>query len=89
MKVLRNGDGRKGWAKEYECTGAGNGNGGCGAILLVEEGDLYKTHSYDYGGGHDVYTTFKCPQCGNETDVKGVPSSVSVREHSRYDNSDK
>ena len=30
MKVIQKGDGRKGWAKEYKCTGAGNGNGGCG-----------------------------------------------------------
>lgn len=80
MKVIASGDGRKGWAKEFTCTGAGNGNGGCGARLLVEEGDLFKTHSYDYGGGHDVYVTFRCPECKNLTDVKGVPSSVNVRE---------
>jgi len=79
MKVISKGDGRSGWAKEFICTGAGNGNGGCGAKLLVEENDLYKTHNYDYGGGHDVYTTFKCPECNNETDVN-VPSSVNVRE---------
>jgi hypothetical protein len=79
MKVIQSGDGRKGWAKEFTCTGAGNGNGGCGAILLVEENDVYKTHYYDYGGGHDSYNTFKCPQCGNETDIT-VPSSVHVRE---------
>lgn len=79
MKVIQKGDGRKGWAKEFKCTGSGNGNGGCGATLLVEEGDLYRTHSYDYGGGHDVFTTFKCPECNQETDVS-VPSSVNVRE---------
>ena len=79
MKVVQKGDGRKCWAKEFTCTGAGNGNGGCGAILLVEENDLYRTHHYDYGGGHDVYTTFRCPECRNETDVS-VPSSVKVRE---------
>lgn len=77
MKVVSSGDGRKGWAKEFKCTGAGNGNGGCGAILLVERGDIYKTHSSDYGGGRDSYDTFKCPQCGNETDVTGVPSVPS------------
>lgn len=79
MKIIASGDGRKGWAQEFKCTGAGNGNGGCGATLLVEEGDLFRTHSYDYGGGHDVYTSFRCPECNNLTDVK-VPSSVNVRD---------
>jgi len=27
MKVIKKGNGQKGWAKELECTGAGNGNG--------------------------------------------------------------
>lgn len=87
MKVIQKGDGRKGWAKEYKCTGAGNGNGGCGAMLLVEQNDLYKTYHYDYGGGKDVYITFRCPECRNETDVKDVPSSVHVKENeqSQYD----
>jgi len=79
MKVVEQGDGRTGWAKEFKCTGAGNGNGGCGAILLVEGRDLYHTYHHDYGGGKDTYTTFTCPQCGNETDVTGVPSSANVR----------
>lgn len=79
MKVISKGDGRKGWAKEFKCTGGGNGNGGCGALLLVEQGDLFKTHSYDYGGGHDVYITFKCPECGRKTDVSGVPSDVKEK----------
>jgi hypothetical protein len=78
MKVIQEGDGRTGWAKEFECTGAGNGNGGCGAILLVEQGDLYHTYNHDYGGGKETFITFKCPECGNETDVKGVPSSISI-----------
>lgn len=90
MKVIKEGDGRKGWAKEFKCTGGGNGNGGCHAILLVEANDLYKTHNYDYGGGHDTFTTFECPLCHNETDVS-VPSSVEVREHkpSTYSEGDK
>lgn len=77
MKVLQSGDGRSGWAKEFTCTGGGNGGGGCGALLLVEESDLFTTHSYDYGGGHDVYITFKCPQCKCKTDVTGVPRHVT------------
>lgn len=46
-------------------------------LLLVEESDLFTTHSYDYGGGHDVYITFKCPQCKCKTDVTGVPRHVT------------
>jgi len=72
MKVLKPGRPQKGRAKEFKCTGKGNGGGGCGAQLLVCESDLYETHSYDYGGGHDVYTTFRCPECGVETDVKSL-----------------
>ncbi len=79
MKVISKGRKQKGWSKEFKCTGGGNGGGGCGATLLVEERDLYYTHHYDYGGGHDIYTTFTCQCCGVETDVK-VPSNVKIRD---------
>jgi hypothetical protein len=32
MKVIRPGDGRRGWARRFTCTGRGNG-GGCRAVL--------------------------------------------------------
>jgi hypothetical protein len=70
MKVIKKGREQKGWAKEFTCTGAGNGGGGCGAVLLVEQSDVYLTHHYDYGGGHDIYNTFRCTLCGVETDIK-------------------
>lgn len=66
MKVIEKG---KGWSMEQICTGNGNGGGGCGAKLLIERGDIYLTHSYDYGGGHDVFYTFMCPECGAKTDI--------------------
>ncbi len=66
MKVLEEGPG---WSMKQICTGKGNGGCGCGAKLLIERGDIYLTHSYDYGGGHDIYYTFRCPRCGVETDV--------------------
>ena len=75
MKIIKKGRPQKGWAQEFECTGKGNGGGGCGAVLLVEEGDLYETSSSHYDGSTEYYTTFKCAACGVETDVK-VPSNV-------------
>lgn len=76
MKVLKEGRAQRGWSKEATCTGAGNGNGGCGAKLLVEEGDLYETRSHHYDGSSESYVTFRCSACGVETDMGSVPSRV-------------
>lgn len=75
MKVLEKGPG---WNMEILCTGKCNGGGGCGARLLIERGDIYLTHSYDYTGGHDTYYTIRCPECGIETDLesKKLPSLI-------------
>lgn len=70
MKVLKPGRPQKGWSTKSKCTGAGNGNGGCGAELLVEEDDLFQTSSSHYDGSTDYYVTFKCPSCGVLTDIK-------------------
>lgn len=79
MKVLKPGREQQGWAREEICTGKGNGNGGCGAVLLVEEGDLFQTASHHYDGSSDYYTTFRCSACRVLTDIS-VPSGVKVRE---------
>lgn len=79
MKVLEPGRQQNGWATETNCTGNGNGGGGCGAKLLVEEGDLYKTHHYDYSGGHDTYITFRCSQCRVQTDINNVPFAIQAK----------
>ena len=79
MKVVKKGREQKGWASEFKCTGKGNGGGGCGAILLVEEGDLFQTVSDHYDGSTDYYTTFRCPCCKVKTDIN-PPPGVSVRE---------
>lgn len=78
MKVLKKGRPQKGWAKKSKCTGAGNGNGGCGAKLLIEEGDLFFTYSHHYDGSSETYITFKCPECTIKTDIKSsdVPGEV-------------
>lgn len=75
MKVIKKGRPQTGWAKEFTCTGRGNGDGGCGAILLVEIGDVFQTtssclHEVDY------YVTFRCPECKVLTDIPGAPAEV-------------
>ncbi|HEY3499498.1 MAG TPA: hypothetical protein VGK73_32635 [Polyangiaceae bacterium] len=78
MKVLKPGRKQKGWAAETECTGSGNGNGGCGAVLLVDASDLFRTWRHSYGEtSPDYYATFACPSCGVLTDVKGYPGHAS------------
>ena len=59
---------QKGWATKAKCTGAGNGNGGCGAELRVEYGDLYLTYSH-CRDETDTFVTFTCAACGVGTDL--------------------
>ena len=75
MKVLKTGDGRTGWSTKADCTGAGNGIGGCGAKLLVEQADLFTTASCARDET-TTYVTFMCCECGVETDVGNVPYHV-------------
>ena len=70
------------WPKVLLCTGNGNGGGGCGSVLLLEEGDLFETvhrfSGYFIGlvqdgvmpGVIDTYLTCKCPECGIQTDLR-------------------
>ena len=84
MKVLKSGDGRKGWAKEKTCTGKGNGDGGCGAVLLVEQDDVFATYNYCMGES-DCFQTIRCPECGCWTDFESseVPFKPRERDRSR------
>lgn len=43
MRIIEKGRPQQGWSREEICTGKGNGGGGCGARLLVEQGDLFVT----------------------------------------------
>lgn len=79
MKVLKKGREQNGWSTEQICTGEGNGKGGCGAKLLVEQGDLFHTYRSYYDGSEDTFTTFKCAQCGVKTDIKDVPYHVTSK----------
>jgi len=65
MKVLQKGTGQKGWARKMRCTGRGNRGCGCGAILLVEFADLFKTFS-SARDETTTYITFKCCECSAE-----------------------
>lgn len=69
MKVLEKGRPQKGWSKEYVCTGKGNREGGCGARLLVEFLDLFRTYHTDMTGDRETRLTFKCSECGVLTDI--------------------
>jgi hypothetical protein len=78
MKVLKKGRGQKGWSIEATCTGAGNGGGGCGALLLVEQDDLFKTFITSFCEPPDVCVSFVCSECGVMTDIEdSVPIYVA------------
>jgi len=77
MKVLKAGTGQVGWAKECSCTGVGNGNAGCEAVLLVEQNDLFRTESH----ARDEttrYVTFECPECQQWTDIQSSDRGPSL-----------
>ncbi len=77
MKVLKQGRTEKKWSVESICTGAGNERDGCGAKLLVDEGDVYLTYNASIMR-HQEYVTFRCPECGFETDLAGEGRRGSV-----------
>lgn len=67
------------WSVETLCTGFGYSGDGCGAKLLVERSDLYKTHAPSLGDDHgSEFVSFVCPVCGVETQVESrtVPAAV-------------
>lgn len=68
MKILEPGRKQSGWSTEATCTGKGNGDGGCGAKLLIEQPDLFHTSSSSMGEV-DHYTTFECVACNVWTDM--------------------
>lgn len=80
MKVIVEGK-SGGWSKRFKCTGRGNGDGGCGALLEVTESDLIHTQSHARDETTD-YATFECCSCGKWTDAgsddrrSAVPRSV-------------
>lgn len=76
MKVITPGREQKGWSEEFYCTGEGNSGGGCGAKLLIEQGDLFRTRS-SHMGETEEFITFKCCECGVLTDIeRDFPSYI-------------
>lgn len=84
MKIIKEGRPQTGWAKEYECTGKGNGLGGCGAILLVEEGDLFSTCT-SRRDEVETFITFECPACTVLTDIPQQDFLRTTRLPSRHE----
>lgn len=78
MRVVKHGRVQRGWTKEFKCTGGGNGGGGCRAVLLVEEGDLFKTYRSSMGRDSETFVTFRCCECGVLTDVD-APIDIKLR----------
>ena len=84
MKILREGRQQTGWAKEYKCTGHGNNGGGCGAMLLVEQPDLFHTYRSCIDET-EVFVTFRCPECGVLTDIKDYPTSRDLPSRNEWE----
>lgn len=78
MKVIKKGRPQQGWAEKFECTGKGNGGGGCGAVLLVEQADVFQTASH-CRDETDYFNTFECPECRVLTDIGHVPFRTQPR----------
>lgn len=73
MKVIKKGRKKvvKPWSREYECTGKGYRDDGCGAILLAITDDLYTIRRYYSEDSNPPIVTFTCPECGVETEASG------------------
>ncbi len=78
MKVIKKGNGQRGWSAQFTCTGAGNNGGGCRAVLQVEQADLFRTSSTDVSQCTETFTTFRCPECRVQTDVT-VPQNIACQ----------
>lgn len=79
MKVIHTGDLHT-WVAEAECSGRGNGGGGCWARLLVEAQDVFGTCVQNHGETRH-FISFRCCLCGTHTDLPRTqypPATVEV-----------
>jgi len=72
MRVVKPGV-AKTWSVKATCSGKGSGGGGCGAELVVEETDLFRTSRGYYDGSTDNFVTFSCPECGILNNISERP----------------
>lgn len=80
MKILVEGNGRKGWTRDDECVGeraTGVPPSGCGALLRIEEADVV----IRYVGGNawengDPVCCFQCPSCKQFTRMRPPPPAT-------------
>lgn len=56
------------WSMDVECTGKGNGEDGCGAVLRVTQEDVFKNQVRS-GNETNTYLTIRCCGCGVMTDL--------------------
>lgn len=69
MRILEPGRVGEKWTLQHRCTGWGNSEKGCQALLEVELDDLrYRTSLMNFNSGESS-VSFKCPCCGQLTDL--------------------
>lgn len=73
MKVVKPG---AGWSIEATCTGKGWNDGGCGAELLVEKDDLFRSTVSQMGRDTCSHVLFRCCQCGVRTSLGNSDDAV-------------
>lgn len=75
MKVIKSGKAGSAWKSKQKCTGKGNKQVGCNAVLLVEGDDVFNMSNENTA----VKKTFMCPECGAFTDLINVPPNIGNR----------
>ncbi len=82
MKVLEMGPK---WSYKMRCTGSGWAGSGCGALLEIEEDDVFESSHTDIAGDTEYYFSICCPVCNQNTDVNKsvLPEKVKMKASSR------
>lgn len=67
------------WSVQILCSGKGNNKIGCGAVLLVEESDLFNSTRVIEHDHVVMQTSFCCTECKAHTDIDNVPTEIFNR----------
>lgn len=88
MKILEPGRVAEKWTIQHRCTGWGNSTKGCNALLELELDDLryFPAVPGDSWGSREAAVSFKCPCCGELTDLglNDWPKSKHVKNLKRW-----